>query len=791
MFLAHIKTDEQGNTVEQSLNDHLLNSAKYSSESIQRIGLENTGYLAGILHDMGKYTSAFQDYISGTSTAGRGDIIHTFQGCRYILEHYKSTTDPYEDVSAELLAYAVGAHHGQFDCVGENKKLGLKYRCEKENTGYHEAVQAYHKDCISETNINSLFVKSANELKPLLESIITKCPDDSELSFELGLLARLLLSAVIEGDRRDTAEFMNCSVFSEHSPDMKQIWAGRLAHAESKMAAFDNTSPVDKARTAISKICRQAAESPGGIYKLNVPTGGGKTLSSLRFALAHAMQNNSRHIIFTSPLLSILEQNAAVLRKFIGDDSLILEHHSNVVKDKLSPEKLSENELLMETWDSPIIITTLVQLLNTLFSGKTSSVRRFHSLANSIIVIDEVQTVPIKMISMFDVAIRFLSEQLGSTVVLCSATQPYFEGASHPITSAGNSIPDIVPYTKDIWDVFKRTEIVPGADVRTDDIEDFVDEILQETNSLLIVCNTKKEAADLAGKLNTGGANVFHLSAGMCIQHRRDVLSRLKASLADGKKTVCVSTQVIEAGVDISFECVIRLAAGMDSVVQAAGRCNRNGERDAPCPVYVINCPDEKLGMLTDIKRGKAATIQLLNNYSKYPQRYNGSLTDDKSITEYYKTLYASLPVGAQDYPGEKHGIMLYDLLSENTAFADSECDGIELYQLRQAFKTAGDSFEVFDEDTASVIVPYCNGKQIIAELLSSAAEHSISYRKKLIEQASIYSVSVYSGQRKRLDAEGAIYSVYDGSILILNEEYYDETVGVINEPHGNTYKEV
>lgn len=193
---------------------------------------------------------------------------------------------------------------------------------------------------------------------------------------------------------------------------------------ETKLDQFPQDSPIDRARRAISDQCRQAAQQPGGVFRLNVPTGGGKTLSSLRFALAHARRHRKQRIIFTSPLLSILEQNAAVIRAYIQDDSLILEHHSNLVRTAEDGQKLDERELLTETWESPIILTTLVQLLNTLFSGKTTAIRRFHSLCGSVIVIDEVQTVPSKMLSLFSLAVNFLAEICGATVVLCPPPSP-------------------------------------------------------------------------------------------------------------------------------------------------------------------------------------------------------------------------------------------------------------------------------------------------------------------------------------------------------------------------------
>ncbi|MBQ2726264.1 MAG: DEAD/DEAH box helicase family protein, partial [Clostridia bacterium] len=239
--------------------------------------------------------------------------------------------------------------------------------------------------------------------------------------FLYGLLVRLLTSAVMEGDRRDTAEFMSGAVYPPEAD--QNLWQTLLAGMEAKLNTLDSSSPINAARRKISDICREAAGKHSGVYRLNVPTGGGKTLSALRYALAHAEKYSKKRIIFTFPLLSVLEQNSDAIRKYTGDD-FVLEHHSNAVQEKISPEKLDDYELLTENWSSPIIITTLVQLLNTMFDGKTSSVRRFHALTDTVIVIDEVQTVPGNMLTLFNLAVTFLAEFCNTTVLLCSATQP-------------------------------------------------------------------------------------------------------------------------------------------------------------------------------------------------------------------------------------------------------------------------------------------------------------------------------------------------------------------------------
>ena len=425
-FYAHKREMPDGAIVTQTVREHLVGTAQRAAQCLRQVGLEHAGYLAGLLHDLGKYTEAFQQYLDEGDSTKRGSVIHTFQGCRYLMEQYHRG-DIQTISCAELLAFAVGAHHGLFDCVDQMRRIGLQYRAEKQDISYEEAVAAFRQEIPTE-EIETLFAAASEEINEVIGRMDRTYDNDREYAFETGLLARLLLSAVIEGDRCDTAAFQIDAHPRVWPEDMAPIWKDRLEYLEEKLQEFPCGTPVEKARHAISDQCRVFAENKPGIYRLNVPTGGGKTLSSLRYALAHAMYFRKSRLIFTSPLLSILEQNAAVIHQYVGDDSLILEHHSNVVQTEPAQGELDERELLVQSWNAPIIITTLVQLLNTLFDGRTTAIRRFQALCSSVIVIDEVQTVPVKMLTLFNLALRFLSEQCGATIVLCSATQPELKG---------------------------------------------------------------------------------------------------------------------------------------------------------------------------------------------------------------------------------------------------------------------------------------------------------------------------------------------------------------------------
>ena len=592
MYPAHIRETGERQTV----REHCRNTAVLAASALRPLGLEKSAYLAGLLHDAGKNKQEYAQYLSEAVSGGnavRGSVNHTFAGVRFLLDrwHCREGELSYSDVTAELLAFAVGSHHGLFDCVDPQQHSGFFHRQTKEGIFYDESRQGFLAQVAAEEELEHLFRDAVREMIPMLDrlaALSTQADDneaDRETAFYIGLLARMLLSAVIEGDRTDTAAFMDGIEPPVFPEDMRPIWTERLAFMEKKLAAFPRKSPIDLARHTISDTCAAGAVRPGGVYRLNVPTGGGKTLASLRFALTHAAKWNCSRIIFTAPLLSILDQNAQVIRDYIEDDALILEHHSNLAEPKETPERLQELELLTASWSAPIIITTLVQLLNTCFSGKTSAIRRFHALCGSVIVIDEVQTVPGKMLTLFNLAVNFLSEVCGATIVLCSATQPCLEAADHPLR---RQPVDLVPQQKALWDVFKRTDIQNAGCAKLEELPLIVMGALSSCDSLLVVCNTKKEAAFLFESLQAANCRCFHLSAAMCVQHRRETLQALQSALdkpsADRQRVVCISTQVIEAGVDISFQRVIRFSAGMDSVVQAAGRCNRHAEQKEPAP---------------------------------------------------------------------------------------------------------------------------------------------------------------------------------------------------------------
>lgn len=775
-YLAHIRVLDHKETQIQTVAEHCRAAAAYSEQCLEACGLPQAGYLAALLHDAGKCKQEFQSYLM-EGEGKRGSVNHTFAGCRMMLEHFHGeNSERFEDVTSELLGFAIGAHHGLFDCIGPQQSSGFLHRMEKEKIYYEESRDAFLACCADWRELERRFEGANRELSAVYEKLLSlssRNGDETreEFSFSLGLTARLLASAVIEGDRRDTAAFMKGASPPPEQMDWNRFWMPYLDRVERKLAALPRETPVQQARAEISDRCRSFAESPPGIYRLHVPTGGGKTLSSLRFALAHAAKWGKKRVFFVTPLLAILEQNAGVIREYLGDDSIVLEHHSNVIQTEEAEESLDFRELAVESWHAPVILTTMVQLLNTLFLGKTTSVRRFHGLCDAVVVIDEVQTVPNHMLTLFNLTLNFLSEICRTTFLLCSATQPCFEQADHPLILTKPV--DAVPFDATLWKPFSRTSITDAGRKRLEEFPAFLSEIQAE--SLLVVCNKKSESEFLYRTLSETTESCFHLSASMCPAHRRKTLDQIREALRMRRgKVVCISTQVIEAGVDISFQSVVRLAAGMDQIVQAAGRCNRNGEDSTPVPVYVVQCSDESLGRLREIQRAKTVTTGLLEEFKNHPEAFQDSLSSDEAIRWYYRKLYANMEEGFQDYTLPEQRNTLFSLLGSNARSYTGDCGFYGKFTLAQAFHTAGSLFHVFDEDTVDVVVPYGEGAGLISELISQT-NASILWLEQWTQRAKPYTISLYAYQKQLLSQ--ALRS-YNG-VLVLLPEFYNPRTGL------------
>lgn len=784
-YPAHIRKVDYKKYV-QTVEEHCRGVAEIAAELLRDIGLEKTAYLAGIIHDLGKFSENFKNYIEKAADGEkvqRGSVNHTFAGVRFLLEkHSDEQLSGFSDIVLEILAYAVGAHHGLFDCVDDNNNNGFTKRIQKEGIDYLNAAQEFLKICCSEQDIEDLLKQSEkefflvfNEIEKLADNADAKI-QNTQITFYIGFLARLILSAIIEADRSDTSQFMNG--YSEKTvKNISEIWINCIKNVEQKLSTMPLDKPINKTRAQISALCAEAGNLESGIYRLNLPTGAGKTLTSLRYALHHALKHNKKRIIFTMPLLSIIEQNAGIIHDYIGNEELILEHHSNIVETDENDE-LDKRELLVESWDVPIIITTMVQLLNTLFAGKTSNIRRMQALCNSIIVIDEVQTVPDKMLSLFNLALNFLAKICNATIILCSATQPCFEKTMYPLDK---SVKDLITLTKEQETVFKRVRLEYKGEMDCEELADFAAGILEENNSLLLVCNTKNEAAVMFNLLCSKLKDVkaFHISAGMCTAHRKETIKEMQEALENKQqKVLCVSTQVIEAGVDVSFARVIRLLAGMDNIVQATGRENRNREFDGLAPGYIVRLKGEFLKGLSEIEAAKNAAANLLVKYKNNPQIYDDDLMSAKAVNEYYKSLYENVKSGYHDFYIESVRDSILNLMSCNENVDSGKIPEYNKYFMHQALKTAGGLFTVFDESSIDIIVPYDRGKEIIQKIFA-VGDKDYEKLKAVLKEAKLYTVSLFKYQKIKLEEQGALIFVPNAGVYILQDGYYDELTGL------------
>lgn len=771
VFAAHINEEKI-----QTVGEHCRNTAEMAAGFARVFDAENIGRLQGLLHDIGKLCEKFSRYIMGESSTKRGEIDHSFAGAKYLCET-ADRADPkrFYNVS-RLIARTIISHHGLNDWL---EPSGVDYFLKRTGkTELYDEIRKNADELFSEKELLSLLESADDEYKRIRAEIKEISNGEKEkFAFYLGMLERILQSALIDADRIDTASFMSCEP-AEISADKKQLWTEMKVRLAERLSSFDGkTDPISKQRKSISDRCAEYAKNDVKVCRMIVPTGGGKTLSSLRFAIEYCIGHDMEKMIYIAPFMSILEQNSDEFRAVSGEENF-LEHHSNVVSErfeKAEQNEYSEYELHTERWDSPVIATTMVQFLNTLFSAKTSSVRRMHRLSKAVIIIDEIQAVPLKCVNMLNLAVNFLTQICGSTVVLCSATQPVMDEVKFPVIM-DEKYSMTGDFTED-FEVFRRTDIVSKIDPYGwdyDEAAEFCAEKFRESGDLLLIVNTKSEALAMFERIKElckDEAEIIHLSTNMCPEHRRDRIKHIREQLNEKRPIICVTTQLIEAGVDISFRCVVRALAGLDNAVQAAGRCNRHGDADGIWPVYIIKFKNEKLGSLTEIKDAQGILQGMLGS-----GRY-ADLQSDEAIRQYFRSLYQT-ESGKLCYTASDNGVgtNLIDLLSLDTnRYEISERTSSKFTS--QAFRTAGTIFTVIDNNTEDIVVPYNDeAKELIEKLMT--AENGLV---QLTKQAQKYTVSVYGGTGRKLDESNGIYRTKFGT-AILEKNFYDSELGIITE---------
>lgn len=794
-YISHIREwDEK----EQTVSEHCNNVAKIASEFGQVIQMPHTAWLQGILHDAGKLCNDFTEYIHGESDAQRGEIDHSYMGAKYLfaLSQILCKKNAFPMDAALLIGRTILSHHGLHDWITEkgedyfqkrisNRKHDKEVICALPEIVSNETLQKYYLESVKE------YAAMQQKINELYKEMIAKGEKEKrELSgdakcvipaFYQGFLERLMQSILMDADQTDAANFNDDIVYTSPK-ESTAVWNDMAKRMQEKCTTFrKKTDAISRQRMNISDRCAAFANHDVKICRLVVPTGGGKTLSALRFAIEYSQKHNVNQIFYIAPFNSILEQNSDVIREIAGEENF-LEHHSNVFsrleENENETEKLSDYQMRTERWDVPVIATTLVQFLNALFDGKSSSVRRMHHLCRAVMIIDEVQAIPAKCIHLFNLAMNFLTHICGSTVVLCSATQPCLEQAEYPIL-----LDEQESMTADFqadFDAFRRT-VLHSAGKKSFSYEEaakFCTQQYQENGNLLLVVNTKQAALTMFQKLkerNGASATVLHLSTNMCPVHRRTVIQQMREQLETQQPLICVTTQLIEAGVDISFRCVVRSMSGLDHAAQAAGRCNRNGEYDC-CSVYLIQLEEEKLAAaLKQIEKEQEITKKILFFHEKedllHPQimqnYFEGYLTTFQNQFSY--------PLPDSDH---ETLLRLLSTNSNNAKRAEAQMHGslpLRLKNHMQAFRTAGKRFQVIAEQTTDILVPYGAGEELILDLNGKLYENAFP---KLLRKAQQYLVSVYSGTLKALEAKDALIQLESG-VLALKSGFYSSEQGI------------
>lgn len=780
MLIAHIR---QSDYTEQSVQEHLEAVAILARSYGEPVRLGAHAELSGYLHDMGKFTTHFTTYLKDAvleNKIAEKKIDHSTAGAKYVYEQYGGR-DALQDYVVETIGMAILSHHsGMQNFVQPDLKPSdyLRRVTNEQLPYYDEVVENFESITENVVKVERLIKEAKEEMKKFIQQVT---PLGNNRAIYLTLMQKLVYSCLIDADRTNTRCFEENS--NESLTNNKEVFEKGYDYLMETVIEWQkNSEGINELRNDMSESCDKMADLPSAIYTLTVPTGGGKTFASLRYALKHAKKYNKSRIIYVVPYTTILEQNAKEVRSIIKQPEAVLEHHANVIDDTALDNDTDfydhphhkSMQLGRDNWDYPIIFTTMVQYLDAFYQKGTRKSRRLHNLTDAIIIFDEVQSVPYQHKELFHASINFLHAIGNSSIVLCTATQPANSAAIKQI-----EVPllitkgaEMIPHLDEVVDAFKRVNITSKVSLEGWDatqIANFTETLLEDRDSVLIILNTKTAARKLYRELEMlENTHIAHLSTSMCPMHRKEVLEGVKSKLGK-QKVVCVSTQLIEAGVDISFESVIRSLAGLDSIAQAAGRCNRHAERELG-EVYIIRANDENLSRLPEIRIGAEVTDNYILSNSEFVDR----LLHPKTIETYFTHFLAQAKREILVTPeGLDHDLLT---LLKGTLAAkrprETKSSGM--------FKTIEKYFEAIYSPTTAVLVPYREGEEIIASLNEQIRD--FSEFNKLIKKAQQYSVNLYSHELRILDNEGLIESLYEDSILCLKEKAYDTEYGVTLE---------
>lgn len=734
IYLAH---KNQENAREQLLLDHLRGVSERAGEFAAAFGEETVGRMTGLYHDIGKYSAEFQKYLQ---QGGGKRVDHSTAGAVELMARKCSMSIP--------MAFCVAGHHsGLMD--GGNKRVDTEesktfWGRIKRGQGKHiPKYQAYQSE------LEDLFEMG----KSSLLAILGKNP------FAGQFYTRMLFSCLVDADFLDTETFMQEGKADRGNFDNIEILKEKLDRYVEKHLLNKRGKrygePINQRRRKILSECIRAGEleDETSLWSLTVPTGGGKTVASLAFALHHAVRTGKKRVIYVIPYTSIIEQNAKVFRDIFGDENVIEHHcnaeyqHSDVDGDEETYDAQMKSLLATENWDAPLIVTTNVQFFESLFANRSSKCRKLHNIAESVVIFDEAQMLPIDYLRPCVAAIYELTERYRVTALLCTATQPsldkIFQQEYH------REVTEVCQNVIENYNFFRRAKI-QMLDRKVSLKE--MTEHLREAKQILCIVNTKKSARLLFEELQ-GECGVFYLSTNLCPKHRKQVLQKIRKALAMGETCRVISTSLIEAGVDVDFPCVCRELAGLDSIIQAAGRCNREGKnsRDDSL-VYVFVWEDKSLGNLQhSIKICRSATEFISGTYHE-------DLGSPAAIQAYFEFLHKL----------DGNGLDKKDILKL-------------IKNGDMPFESVTKEFTLIEMSTRMVFIPYDEAGKALEDQLREGKRS-----RNFLRKAGQYMVNVYCGQENspfaRMVGSYKVEELDDSIAILIDSGCYSDTMGLQQE---------
>ncbi len=732
-YIAHVRKNDNGQWIEHSLEEHLLKVAHKAEEFAKAFNSHDWARLSGLWHDLGKYRPAFQVHIKKGS--GYVPDAHITSENNPITAH-ASTGALYAEKELGshgiILAYLISGHHAGLPDFETDNAKGRALR---------EILQA-DKDLLREA-------LKENILDNILNGVLPKTPPLGHPE-DLHLWIRMLFSCLVDADFLDTEFFMSPdkAVNRVSNVTPKELLPCFNKYMESLQLEAQDTT-VNYIRSEILTACRKKAIGQTGIYTMTVPTGGGKTLSSLAFALEHAAKHNKQRIIYVIPYTSIIEQTANIFRDIfnsLGD--ILIEHHSNTEPDKAGNEN-SWSRLATENWDAPLIVTTTVQLFESLYAARTSRCRKLHNLVNSVIVLDEIQLLPPEQLNPIRHIIHSLNQYYGVTFVMTTATPTGLKEHISPFGKEllqGISSEEIIDTPANYYDQLNRVRYkLPDNFSHSQSWDEIAEELIGH-ESVLAIVNTRKDAKQLWKIMPKG---TYHLSALMCAEHRSQIIKEIKERLKPehNEPTKVISTQLVEAGVDFDFPVVYRALSGLDSIVQAAGRCNREGKLDKGEVVVFVPPTDPPKGILS---MATHTTVSILTGFT-------GDIQAPDTFQRYFQQFFANIK------EHDKYGV----LIKLQQAAREGQIQ----------FRTAAQRFRMIDDkDTVPIFVRYGEGDSLINILGNGEPQ------RWLLRKLQRFTVTIYRYQFEAMLNRGDVQEICKGFYAQSDSGVYSDDLGFLVE---------